>query len=424
MIQGTSAMDQPLVRRRFPRRRALPWVVGALALSAAGAFAYPTLHGWMSAERSADLSRLRVSEVVRGDLERDLSVQGRVVAAFHPTAFSPASGIVAVKIQAGAVVEEGQVLAVVDSPELNSRLKQEQSTLQSLVSELERQRILAKQAILTDRQKIDLAEVELEAGQRAMDRAERSRREGIVNEVDYETAQDNLHRARLALDHGRQSAALQEETLDVELHNRELSVERQRLVVGELTRQVDDLTIRAPVAGLVSRLDVDDHDAVTPGQPVATVVDLSAFEVEIQVPENYADDIGPGTPAEIHSAGRTYDGRVRIVSPEVSGSQVLGSVVFTGEVPEGLRQNQRVTTRLVLESKSDVLKVARGPFLEEGGGRRAYVVDGNTALLRPIRIGSTSVSEVEILSGLEAGDRIVISDTTRFGGAERVFLRQ
>ena len=99
-------------------------------------------------------------------------------------------------------------------------------------------------------------------------------------------------------------------------------------------------------------------------------------------------------------------------------------MVFNGAVPEGLRQNQRVTTRLVLESKTNVLKVARGPFLEEGGGRQVYVIHGNTARLQPIEVGSTSVSEVEILSGLAPGDRIVISGSARFENAEKVFLRQ
>lgn len=424
MIQGTSAMDQPLAGKRSPVRRWLPWAIVAVVLIAGGLLLYPRVRGWMNADRSVELSRLRLGDVVRGDLERDLSVQGRIVAAFHPTAFSPASGIVALAVQAGEVVSAGQVLATVDSPELRSRLKQEQSTQQSLAADLDRQRILAKQTILADRQQVDLSEVGLEAARRAMRRAERSRLEGIVNEVEFETAQDDLRRAELALDHDRQNAALKVETLEFELRNRELSVERQRLVTVELERQVADLAIRAPVAGLVSRLDVKDRDAVTPGQAVATVVDLSAYEVEIQVPENYADEIAPGTPAVILSAGRTFPGSVRIISPEVSGSQVLGTVVFDEQVPEGLRQNQRVSIRLVFDSKTAVLKVPRGPFLEEGGGRRAYVVDGNTALLRSIQVGASSVSEVEILSGLSEGERIIISDTSRFQNAERVFLRQ
>ena len=102
-----------------------------------------------------------------------------------------------------------------------------------------------------------------------------------------------------------------------------------------------------------------------------------------------------------------------------------GIVEFTEGLPAGLRQNQRVSTLLILERKANVLKVERGPFVEAEGGRRAYVVDdGGMAVLRPIEVGSLSVSEVQIRSGLQVGDRIIISDTARFEGAERVLIRR
>ena len=78
---------------------------------------------------------------------------------------------------------------------------------------------------------------------------------------------------------------------------------------------------------------------------------------------------------------------------------------------------------VVLETRRDVLKVARGPWLEAGSGRQAYVVADGMAMMRPIEIGATSISEVEIRSGLAQRDEIVISDTTRFEGAQRVLVR-
>jgi HlyD family secretion protein len=378
----------------------------------------------MSSERSVEMSRLRLASVVRGNLERDLSVQGRVVAAFHPTVFSTASGIVTLEVRAGDVVQQGQVIAVVESPELNNMLQQEQSNLLSMESDLGRQQIQTKQQILADRQAIDLADVELDAARRAMRRAEESRDQGIINAVEFETAEDQLRRTDLALAHAKEQAALEEETLNFEVRNRELSVERQRLAAVEVQRQVEELMIRAPVTGLISRVDVEDRDAVTPGQPLITVVDLSAFEIEMMIPESYADEVGPGTAAVVREGNQSYPATVKMVSPEVEGGQVRGIVIFDDGTPEGLRQNQRVSTRLVLESRSDVLKVQRGPFLESSGGRSAYRIDDKTAELIPIRVGATSVGEVEIVSGLEVGDRIIISDTARFEEAQRLFLRE
>ena len=113
------------------------------------------------------------------------------MAAFHPTTSSPATGIVALKVRAGDVVERSEVLAVVASPELESRLQQERSSLLSLESDLGRQKIQARQKVLADRQAVDLAGVEVEAAKRAMRRAEEIRSAGLLNAVEYEQAQDD-----------------------------------------------------------------------------------------------------------------------------------------------------------------------------------------------------------------------------------------
>jgi HlyD family secretion protein len=424
LIQGTSAIDRPVERRRgWSRNRAL--AAGAIVLLLGiGWWTLPRLTRWMGSDRSADLSRLRLGEVSRGALERDLAVDGRIVAALHPTLFSPAAGLVVLNVQAGATVARGALLARIQSPEIDSRLQQERSRLLSLQGELERQKILARRAGLETRQAIDLLAVRADSARRAMARAERSREEGILNAVEFEKAQDELRLAELEHEAAKRRATLEEETLAADLRSRELEVERQRLLVAESARQADELLLRAPFDGQVSRVDVQDRDAVTPGKAILTVVDLSAFEVEIGIPEAYADEISLGTPAVLRYEGQEYPGTVRTLSPEVQGSEVRGTVAFAGATPAGLKQNQRVPARLLLERREDVLKVPRGPFLESGGGRLAYVVADDLAVRRPIQVGALSVTEVEILSGLEEGETIVISDTARFESAERVYLHR
>jgi HlyD family secretion protein len=121
-------------------------------------------------------------------------------------------------------------------------------------------------------------------------------------------------------------------------------------------------------------------------------------------------------------SNRKYPAKVSSVSPEVRSGQVTGRLRFSGEVPQGLRQNQRLSTRIVLESRDNVLKVQRGAFLDSGGGRVAYVVQDDIAVRRPIRSGAASVNEVEIIEGLEPGDRIIISNLGEFERVETVRL--
>jgi len=128
-------------------------------------------------------------------------------------------------------------------------------------------------------------------------------------------------------------------------------------------------------------------------------------------------------PVELRIATSLAMGEISAVSPEVVANQVRARVRFRdGIPPDGLRQNQRVAARILFEEKPGVLTLARGPFLESLGGRFAYVLDGSIAERRPIRIGATSVSAVEIIEGLRSGDRVVISGIDAFNDAERVAI--
>lgn len=424
MIHETESMDQILQKAPGLSRRSKVLLGIAAALVLAVALAWPFVQRWASAEQSIDLSRLRVATVTRGDLERDVAAQGRIVAANHPKLYSPAQGIVSLAVRPGAAVVAGQVLATVESPELENQLAQEQARLQSLDSELARAVLAARQQNEGDAQTLKLRRVRLDAARRDLERSNKLAAEGLVNQVEHERNRDAVRIAEVELEQSESGSRLSREARDFEIQDRHRQVERQRLVVADLQRRVADLTLRAPFDGLVATLDVQDRDAVAPNAAILTVVDLSEFEVEVQIPEAYADEAIPGTPAVVSYGGRDLPGELKSVSPEVQGSQVQGTVAFTGTSPEGLRQSQRVAVRLVLEKRPGVLKVPRGPFLESGGGRQIYVLEDGLATLRTIRTGATSVAEVEIAEGLQEGERVVLSDIQQFRGAKTVLVRQ
>ncbi len=423
MIPDASSMDQTIDSRPQRMRRRWMLVAIAAALVVVGLALGPSIRRWAGSEMSVPRSQIRLGTVVRGDLVREAAADGRVVAAFHPTAFSPAQGIVTITTDAGEVVEQGHVLARVESPELENSLDQERATLAAATSDHNRLEISSRQQQLENRQEVELAEVRVAAARRALERAQRLFDLGLVNEIELESARDDVTVRSLELGQAEKREVLEREMLVLEIEDFGQRLERQRLLVADLERRVDSLTVRAPVAGLVSRLHIEDRQAVARNAPLVTVVDLSALEVEIAVAENLADEVAPGTPAVITVGIDDFDGTVVGISPEVEGNRVKGRVAFAGEIPAGLKQNQRVGVRVVLETRHRVLKVPRGPFLEAGSGRNAYVVADDMAELRPVEVGATSVSEVEILSGLEVGDEIVISDTTRFEGARRVLVR-
>ncbi|MGH9366844.1 MAG: biotin/lipoyl-binding protein, partial [Thermoanaerobaculia bacterium] len=118
MIDSLSVMDRPVERSRGLSRAAVVAIAAGVAALAGLALALPTIRRWARAEKAVAASSIRVGAVVRGTLVRDASAQGRIVAALHPTLFSPAQGIVALSVKAGATVRKGQLLARIESPEL------------------------------------------------------------------------------------------------------------------------------------------------------------------------------------------------------------------------------------------------------------------------------------------------------------------
>ena len=151
------------------------------------------------------------------------------------------------------------------------------------------------------------------------------------------------------------------------------------------------------------------HTQVAANAPILGVVDLSRFEIEIKVPESFARDLAIGMPAQISANNGRFAGEIAAVSPEVVNGEVTARVRFAdGKQPPGLRQNQRLSVRIVMDTRRDVLMVERGPFLEQDGGNVAWVVDGSSASRRPIRTGASSLSSVEIVSGLKAGERVIV----------------
>lgn len=422
MIQDTSSMDRPVVASRITR----PVVIAGIAVIVVLVVAillFPSVRRWTRAETAVDATTLRIAAVTRGDLLRDVSVQGRVVASLHPTLFSPGQGIVSLRTKAGSQVRTGDILATIDSKELTSAFEQARAQMLSTRAELERQKILARQSQQRAQQSVDLLSLRLEAAKRNLARNQRTFDEGLSNKTDLESAQDSVRIATMELEQAGREVALSRETLSFEVQTREQQVISQASVVADLQKRVNELTVRAPFDGMVASVAVQNSDAVAPNQAILTVVNLDALELEIALPEEYGSETAIGTPAAIYFNGREYAGRVTAMSPEVAENQVAGVVAFVGEQPAGLKQNQRLTTRLVFESKKNVLKVPRGAFVDAGGGRTAWVVDNEIATRREITLGATSAAEVEVVKGLNEGERIIVSDTAAFGDAKTVLLR-
>lgn len=417
MIKDTSAQDVPVDAKTNSKKIVIIAVVSILFI----ALAAKAFFGKTSASRSFDRSSVQIAQVEIGDLVRDIVANGRIVAANAPQVYSPEQGFVSLNVKAGDEVYVGQVVAIVDSPELANQLKQQVSEMDRLKGELARQKLDARSQTLQLTKLLDIAQVDLEAAQRENRRANASMKNNLISQIDFEKAVDDLARATLTQKHAKEEVAIAKDRLAFELDSAKSTVLRQALVVEELERKISELNILASVNGVVGNLLVQPRALVNKNDALMTLVDLSAYEVELNVAESYANDLAIGMQAEITIAGEKLMGKLSSISPEVKERQVTTRVRFDQQQLSGIRQNQQVSARVLLENKSQVVKVRRGSFMQ-AGGFYAYKLDGNIATKIDIQLGAASMREVEVLAGLSPNDEIIISNYDEFMGTETFLL--
>jgi HlyD family secretion protein len=390
----------------------------------AGVLALITLLFWLArgragSRRVVSVKSLELATVTRGSIADEVPARGSVIAPVSPTLYSAASGTVTYLVHAGDGVSKGQVLARLSSPELENEYERERTALESMDAEFAQERIELQQQLFTNQAQANLAAVSMNAELRELERSQQAWMLRVISEREYETAYDSFTIARLNFEQARRNSVLERERILLGLRTSGLRRDSQALVVAGLRQRIEELTVRSPVDGLVAELGQPDQTRVAPSVPLARVVDLTALAIRFQVAESLADGIKPGLPAKITLDGQTANGMVTALSPDVQDGWVTGRARFVGPQPLGMRQNEQVALRIVLRQHDHVLEVERGSFLGPRS-RYVYLLHGDEIIRVPVELRSASISNVEVLRGLSAGDQIVISDPSGFGDANQM----
>ena len=420
-IRDTSAQDRIIEKHVSKKKLAIFAGIG-LAVLILLVWLVPGALRLFSAGSSVSASRLQIATVERGAFVRDIAADGRVVAAVSPTLYARANGAVVLQVHAGDKVKKNQVLAVIASPELTNKLAQEESNADAMQVAYQQAKIDANQQRAKLQEAFENAKIDEQSAKRDLARYQTAFDKGAVSKLEVDRHNDALEKAQIQLKHAQDNLGMDDSSLALEIQAKKLAFERQKLLVADLKRQVEELNVRSPVDGQVGQLFIAQTATVPKDSKLLTVVDLSALEVQVNVPESFARDLAPGMPAVISGNGKDWKGAVSAISPEVVNGEVVARVRFEGDKPQQLRQNQRLSVRIVLDKRDNVLTVARGSFVDESGGRYAYVVRDDIAYKTPVTLGPSSIDKVEILQGLKAGEKIVISGTSNFNGAAKVAI--
>jgi HlyD family secretion protein len=419
MIADTKSQDESILTptRKHPKKLAIS-LLGVLFL---GYLLQPTLHQWYSSVPKISVDDLTIAKVIRGELIRDIAVTGKAVAANAPQLYNTEAGQITLLAKPGENVEKDQTVARLSSPELDALIKQQESTLEQLSINARRGILEDKEAQLNLESNLNTAQSELNVAKREKQRAELSFNKQIISEIDWMKSQDSLIDATQSYLHAKKRVELAKERINFERQHRDFLVKKQQLILDELIRRHQALEIKAPMAGVVGNWLVAQKNSISANTAIMTIVDLSEYEAEFNVAEFYADELGLGLSVAMQIAGVDLLGEIIAISPEIKSNQITVRAKINQRENTQLRQNQRISARIELDRKDNVLMVKRGAFIGSLGGKLAYrMSDDKTANQVAITTGLSSIDFVELTSGVNEGDELIVSDYQDFDTATQI----
>ena len=405
-------MDQPIPQTTLTRRRQRV-VVAFIAASALFGAAAWGLNRAISP--SVALAEITVAEVRRGDIANTINASGLVIAEHEELVTSPIQTRVAkVHARPGQQVASGELLLELDDhtirlaiDSLKEQLAQQENKVLGLTLEMDQKR---KQLVSS----IELLELDLKAARIKHGRYQNYRNSGAVSGDELLAAELNVQRFEIQL---RQQKELIEDGRRATRSNVEGAKLQQAILQKQLEQQQQLLAqarVRAPFAGMLTWLQTEEGSSLAPGQTLARVSELNNYKVEASVSDFNARSLAPGQAVRVEQGSTVLAGTVHTILPEIQNGSIKLIVKLAQPNHAMLRNKLRVDVNIVTEQKSGALVASAGPAFNGKGRQPVFVIDGAVARKTMLDLGSGDGKAVEIRAGARLGERLIISDTSRF----------
>ncbi|MYK98771.1 MAG: HlyD family efflux transporter periplasmic adaptor subunit, partial [Gemmatimonadetes bacterium] len=414
-----NTMDRRIEKKRFtPRRIALGGL--AAAVIAFGTYALLSVN---PSSLNVDAEKLTLAPVTYGPFLEYIVEQGAVMplTTFYLDAVE-GGRVEEVYVEQGTHVEEGTPILRLSNATLQLSVMQREADLFREVNRLRETRVTMGQRRLSMRAGLVETEYLLRQAEREYARQDEMFKAELTSRQEYDEAKDNLEYLTRKRDVTVETLHQDSLFQTIQIQQLEESVDRLRRNLEVIRQNEENLTIRAPITGLLSSLIAEVGESKPGGDRLGQIDVEDEFKVRAAIDEHYIARIRAGQSGSFDFAGGTYDLVIRRVYPEVIEGQFEADMVFPEGMPDGLRRGQTLQVRVALGELADAMQVPRGGFYQKTGGRWIYVLDdtGEVAVRRQIRLGRQNSQYFEVLEGLEEGETVITSMYDNFGDMERL----
>lgn len=328
-------------------------------------------------------------------------------------------------VEDGAMVKKGQKILKLSNPDLLLNSLNQEANVIAQINQIRNTSLLMEQQALNVKEQALNVEYQIDLTSTRLERNRSLYEDKVIARVildEMEDEYENLMRRRQLLKMTIQKDSMFQD-LQREQMKSSLSLMERNL---EITRQsLDNLVVRAPIDGQLSGLTLEIGELVSTGENIATLDDLNNFKIQVRVDEFYISRVFLNQTGSFEFAGNRYFMEINKIYPQVTNGAFLVDMIFTGDVPDGIKRGQSVSVKLQLSAEKESMLLARGGFYQTTGGNWIYMIDPATgnAFKRDIRLGNQNPNFYEILSGLNNGDVVIVSSYENFGDKDELVLK-
>ena len=421
--QPSNAMDVPRAGvAKQKRKKRIMMIGGGVLLLVAITIGLSRLK---PAVPSVDRSTVWIDTVKRGPMVRQVRGLGLLVPEEIRWIAARTEGRVEkIIVRPGAAVEPDTVLLELTSPEVEQAARDAESQFKAVEAELITLRATLQRQLLEQESSAARVQSEYQQAKMEAETNDNLSKNGLVASLTHKTSKIKAEdlAARAAIEQKR--LVFSQESIEPQIQSKQAEVEQLKAMAQMRKDQMEQLKVRAGFTGVLQQLPVEVGQRVTAGTNLARVADPTKLKAEIKIAETQAKDIQINLPAKIDTRNGVVDGHVVRVDPAVEQGTVRVDVALDGELPRGARPDLSVDGTIELERLDNVVYVGRPAFGQENNtvGIFKLVAGTSEAVRTPVKLGRSSVNTIEILSGLEPGDQVILSDTSAMDAHERIRL--
>jgi len=374
---------------------------------------------------SVDRSSVWIDTVKKGPMVRQVRGLGTLVPEeFRWIPTTTEASVEKILIWPGTKVESGDVILELTSPELEQSAHEAESKAKAAEAELATEKATLQRELLDQESKAAVAHSAYEQSKMERQTNDQLAKNGLVADLVYKTSKIKEEECQKSDDIEQKRLTFSRDSIEPQLASKQAAVDQANQLAKLKLDQVEGLHVKAGMSGVLQALPVQVGQRVKPGDNLARVADPSKLKAQVKIAETQAKDIQPNQQAVIDTRNGVVKGHVKRVDPAVEQGTVTVDVAFDEELPKGARPDLSVDGTIELERLDNVVFVGRPAFGQENNtvGMFKLVAGSSEAVRTPVKLGKTSVNTIEILSGLNPGDQVILSDTSAWDSHERIRL--